>query len=716
MIAAFKHKLAASPALTAATGLLVLLVADTLYLICSSYFYPLALPAHYSNKVFLLNLLPIVVVSLIWWLLTARTLVSFILTAVLFDAVFLANKMKMANLGLPSIIVDYVSVFDMVEHSNLLAHYFTSWWHPGILVAFLAAALVLVFIEKPAFNLKPVWRAASMVIVVLLLSQSGATMIRSIYQPGKTWYAWQPVNNLHNFGLLYCLTSDTGQLASRRPDFDDDRLTAILQQPATRMFTPRNDLPEAENIIVILSESFFDPADLIGVEQAQYDLPGYLELQKRSLTGRSVVPAYGGATLRTEFELLTGIALDLFPAHSYPLISLVISPMDSIVWDVRRQGYSTTAIHPNIASFWNRDKAYPQLGFEKFLDLQAFKHSKRSGYYVADAELTNKLKKEIKNDEKQFIFAISMENHGPWKSGRPNLEQVKVDQIETPARLKGEGRMALQQYIYHQQAAEAALLDLIQDLEFRKAERNIRSVVMFFGDHLPALEQSFDELEFKNGQSRYAQSTPYLIYDTHQDLSLRQAATEQLIDITLTGSVLLDISLKNLSEFHLQAERLQQHPKRTQVAMDAGELTDLQELQLWRFWQEPLDQHGHAFEASWMGADKRKQLSERKPLECEIEQWGPKRTYMGEGFNLQPNGQSAFYVKTSCAGRPLDIRIDGQPMWTTREGDVLSTMMEADDLVAESGRHTVELYERTSGRSQPLGVFKVKRRWLPKQE
>lgn len=437
MIMAFKQKLAANPTLAAATGLLVLVLADALYLAFSSYFYPLILPENYSNKIFLLNLLPIVLVSLLCWLLTARTLVSLILTATFFDAVFLANRMKMANLGLPSIIVDYVSAFNMMGHSELLAHYFTSWWHPGILLALLLLAALLMFFEKPGFNLKPIWRTTLMVIVVLLLLQIGAAAIRSIYQPGINWQAWQSANNLHNFGLLYSLTHDTGQLASDRPEFDQERLEVILQQPASRMFASLTDLPDAENIIVILRESFFDPSDLNEVEQAQYDLPGYSELQKRSLTGRVVVPAYGGATLRTEFELLTGIGLSLLPAHPYPLISLVISPVNSLAWDARRAGYSTTTIHPNAGSFWNRDKAYPYLGFVKFLDIEKFKRAKRSGFYVADAELSNMLKQEISSGEKQFVFAISMENHGPWDSSRPNLNQDKVDQVAAPAKLKG---------------------------------------------------------------------------------------------------------------------------------------------------------------------------------------------------------------------------------------------------------------------------------------
>ena len=690
-------------------AILAIVLCDGLYLAISSYFYPLILSASYGIKVFALNLLPIAVFSLLCWLLTARTRVSFLLTVAIFDAVFLANQMKMTNLGQPSIIVDYISIFNMVGNSDLLTHYFTTYWHPGALVGLLVVALVLLFVEKPAFRLKFGWRLVCSALVVLLLSNFGSRALRVMYQPGETWQAWTPSDNLHNFGLLYSLSHDLGQFASGYQEYDEDRLTEILETPSRRLFDQQIGLPEVQTIIVLLSESFFDLSDMHDVAPGQYDLPEYRQLESRALTGKMLVPAYGGATLRTEFELLTGITLDLFSSHSYPLISLVLSPMNSIGWDARNEGFSTTGVHPNAATFWGRDTAYPYLGFEKFLDEKQFRRTKRSGFYVSDQALTNELKKQLDTDQKQFFFAISMENHGPWKTGRPNMDEEKLSLIEPPAALEGESRVAFQQYVYHQQAAEAALLNLIDELK----NKDTRSVVLFFGDHLPALSQPFEDMGFKDGKSRYQQRTPYLIYDTHQNLSVQQGKVKAIIDVTLLGSLLMDISLKDLPPFHTQAERLNIPLSKTAARQNKDGLTDLQELQLWRFWQEPLDPTGEPWEVGGRGQDVQDKPLLPEPLNCKIEQWGPRKTYISEGFNVQPDGRSAFYVKTDCANLPLDIRIDGETMWTTRQGDVLSTSFKADTLVKQSGRHSVELYERTTGRSQLLGVFKVKRRWWP---
>lgn len=691
----------------AGASLLALLLVDAVFFWLSSSFYLVIMPDHFLVRTFTLNLLPIVGFSVLIWLLTARTLASFVLTVVLFDALFFANQLKLANIGQALMAVDFITALNVSGHGALVSNYFSSAWHPGILVALLIVSILLLFIEKPAFQIKPHWRIL-MVIVLLagLRSPLASHTLNGIYKPGKDWQAWDPRKNLNNYGLLYSLVHDASKFASGNRAFDEDRLEVILQENPGRRYGSGDDLQDVENIVVILSESFFDTADMNGVSSGQYDLPAYKALQQKSLTGKMTVPAYGGVTLRTEFELLTGIELDLFPVHRYPLISLVVEPINSIAWEYQSGGYSTTGMHPNVGSFWNRDNAYPYLGFERFLDFKEFKRSKRSGYYVSDDAVTGKLKKEITDGDKQFFFAISMENHGPWKTGRPNLDEDIVNSIATPQALEGESAVALQQYVYHQQLAESALLDLVEDLDSRES----RSIVLFFGDHLPGMEQTFNDLEFKNGLSRYKQATPFLIYDTHRDLSALQRI-DSVIDVSLLGSILLDLSVDDLPVFHAQAERLYFADTNSGEMQHDGRLTDLQQLQLWRFWEEPVNKEGEAYTAAVMG---QREAVALKPLFCPVETWGPKRAYVGERFNEQPDGRSAFYVKTNCDAEDLEIRLDGLSLWTSKYPGIMTTALDADELVSETGRHVMELHEKTTGRTQELGIFKVKNRWFSK--
>ena len=95
-------------------------------------------------------------------------------------------------------------------------------------------------------------------------------------------------------------------------------------------------------------------------------------LAKRGLSGNLKVPTYAGGTIRTEFEVLTGLALEFFPGVQYPYFEIADKPIPGIVRTLSQQGYRTTAIHPNSGVFWNRNQAYRQIGFDEFVSGHAF--------------------------------------------------------------------------------------------------------------------------------------------------------------------------------------------------------------------------------------------------------------------------------------------------------------------------------------------------------
>ena len=292
------------------TGLLILLLADAIYFRFISTSYIAALPEGYDLQVFIQNLLPVLGLSFILWLASARIMASFVLTAVFVDAVFFANQLKLINLRQPLMAIDFILAPDMLGHSGLLSKYFLSYWHPGLLGILLVAGLLLLWFERPVFRLKPLWRMSAVaILLVVFISPTAVGTLRDFYRPGDDWKAWDPGENLENYGLLYSLMHDAGTMISDIGKFDPERIADILSQDTSRRFVPDDSLPPVENIVVILSESFFDPADLVGVRAGQYDLAAYTDLQNRSLTGKMTVPTYAGRTLRTEFELMTGIDL-----------------------------------------------------------------------------------------------------------------------------------------------------------------------------------------------------------------------------------------------------------------------------------------------------------------------------------------------------------------------------------------------------------------------
>jgi len=178
----------------------------------------------------------------------------------------------------------------------------------------------------------------------------------------------------------------------------------------------------------------------------------------------------------------------------------------------------------------------------------------------------------------------------------------------------------------------------------------------------------------------------------------------------------MDLSIRDLSPFHSQAESLSLSGSTLDSVDSEDAQTDLQQLQLWRFWEEPVNKQGEAYVAVALGQKKKEKVAAMKPLFCPVETWGPKRAYLGERFNEQPDGRSAFYVKTQCDAEDLEIRIDGQALWTSKYPGIMTAALDADELVNDTGRHIMELREISTGRSQELGLFKVKKRWFSKPQ
>lgn len=94
---------------------------------------------------------------------------------------------------------------------------------------------------------------------------------------------------------------------------------------------------------------------------------------------------------------------------------------------------------------------------------------------------------------------------------------------------------------------------------------------------------------------------------------------------------------------------------------------------------------------------------------CPIGRWGPRNTVAGEVFNEQPNGAAAFWVRIACFPEDTVLVMDGVELPTTlRPADGLITAHVADTSLYEApGEYAIELLDRQTGNTQPVGPFVV---------
>lgn len=93
---------------------------------------------------------------------------------------------------------------------------------------------------------------------------------------------------------------------------------------------------------------------------------------------------------------------------------------------------------------------------------------------------------------------------------------------------------------------------------------------------------------------------------------------------------------------------------------------------------------------------------------CPIQDWGPKNVFAGERFNEQPDGSSAFWIKSDCVPRHAKLDFDGHLIETVRRLPVITAAVNADAILMQEGEWPLALYDPDTQQHFPIGSLRVK--------
>ena len=253
------------------------------------------------------------------------------------------------------------------------------------------------------------------------------------------------------------------------------------------------------NIILILSESFFDVTTLDGVEFETDPLAEFHALQQESVSGKFYTRSLGYGTCNIELEVLTGINSRLLSQNDNPLYwePEMLASFPTVPGLLQDAGYYTAFLHLYNDSIYNRRELFSCLGFDdmyfsedlaeidpiarRAADYWGYLDRKISGAYYGDAYMTElliDLYEREKDDGPVFLYAASMENHTPYNAD-------KYDHYDYPftADLSEEATDVLNAYVQGAAQSSKALGELID--YFSQVEEP--TIVIFYGDHRPGL-------------------------------------------------------------------------------------------------------------------------------------------------------------------------------------------------------------------------------------
>ena len=323
----------------------------------------------------------------------------------------------------------------------------------------------------------------------------------------------EPAIDNRDFGLINSLF--TYNVQARSKEHQEYITSALLASPFFSAHvanktaknelkkTPPHFLPtfskqSAENIIVIQSESFFD-ARRLDPSIKRDVLNNYDNcLKDSSQFGKLKVPAWGANTMRTEFSFLTGLKYEEMGLYRfYPYQYLHKMPIVSLAKLLQDQGYHCVCIHPHSSAFFGRDRIFPQMGFDEFIDIQSFDSNQTFGPYISDQAVTDKILEISKKyaDKSVFIFAITMENHGPLHLEKTTQKEQESYFSEVPLEKIND----LTVYLRHLKNAD----EMIEQLTSHYQQTDKPSTLCFYGDHIPSMPEIYQALNYKNDDSDY---------------------------------------------------------------------------------------------------------------------------------------------------------------------------------------------------------------------
>ena len=287
-----------------------------------------------------------------------------------------------------------------------------------------------------------------------------------------------------------------------KPDhYSKDRYEQILES----IGTSKPDEEQLPNIIFVLNESWYDLSTIVSLDCEE--VTPYINSMENVLKGYCMVPMVG--TNLSEYEFLTGNSLQLMQGIT-PFNSLNMSGSESIVSILERLGYHTAAMHPAIDTNYSRNVAYPAMGFDDIYFIDDFGEEVIYGErpHLTDSAAYKVLiqqYEENKGNGPQFLYMLTMQNHGGWEVNPEELNTVSVKNDF------GVYREMTEEYLSCLQLTDQAWKELTSYFETVEEP----TIICMVGDHAPSFADTLSKYWSGKTDEELAillNQTPYIIW------------------------------------------------------------------------------------------------------------------------------------------------------------------------------------------------------------
>lgn len=241
---------------------------------------------------------------------------------------------------------------------------------------------------------------------------------------------------------------------------------------------------QKSNVVIILSEAF---SDIQRIEEIQFDKSLMPNIDKYAKDSDKMVfdlhvPAFGGASTNTEYEVLTGGSLSFAKSGYIPWtqyyndVNGKYAP--NIIKEFNDNNYTTMYLTPWGKDSYRSEYVYGLFGVDEKIYKDHFK-CKAERIYCSDMSLMDNIYEQLEETSKdnyKLIVSASSENHYPYET-----QYKKYDINVKKTSYNKEDTNMLKTYAQGIYNADAALNYLYKKIQKLKTP----TVIVFYGDHLP---------------------------------------------------------------------------------------------------------------------------------------------------------------------------------------------------------------------------------------
>ncbi len=419
----------------------------------------------------LLNLLPALLLILLLYCIIGRSWIAYIVGSVLVLSLSVANYFMLMFRDDPLMFSDIINVstaMGVVDHYNLSID--KRLWFCVVLVIAATVLLALFARGNPGRGIIRVVVAAALVLLCIFPLRwlyTNSNVYNNKTQNYEHINRWSATQLFISKGYIYpFLYSITEAFPSVPENYDEEYAESLLAP-----FDDTDILEDKQvNVVTMMLESFTDMSgwDIEGLSEDVY--APYHALASESFTGTLVTNIFAGGTTDTERCFLTG----------YVKLENFRSNVNSYVWYLRNQGFSTGGSHPSYDWFYNRQNINSYLGLESYYFLENYYGALTDGAIAYDdvffPELTQLLLEEFEREERSFTYNLNYQGHGPYSN----------DVLNWPQCVEDVGYSAETWYIINNYFG--SLANTIENIDvmveaFRDCEEPV--VMLLFGDHKP---------------------------------------------------------------------------------------------------------------------------------------------------------------------------------------------------------------------------------------